>query len=1202
VYPITPSTGMSQHVEEWATTGPRRNAFGNKVEVRQMQSEAGVAGALHGALQAGALASTFTSSQGLLLLVPTLLKIAGEGLPLVAHVAARAVSANGVTIFADHSDVNAARAAAVGMISSHDVQEAHDLAAVAHVAAVASATPMVHFFEGMQVSHEVASVGLAPYDVLAGCVPRTALAEFRARALSPARPRSTGVVLGRETFWQQAEADNMRLLAVAGHVEAAMAAVAHATGGRRHKLIEFSGCADAERVVVAMGAGAQTVELAADRLRAQGERVGVVKVHLYRPWSSTHFLAALPRTVRRIAVLDRAYEPMASGEPLFLDVVASLRGSGHEVTHVCGGRYGIGDHDFTVAMAESVFRELGAEKPRARFSVGIVDDVTHLSLPLPQPRPPPPQPPRTAAERSAVQCMFWGVGGDGTVSANRSAAAIVCEQHEDVAAQVVFQFDAHKTGGVTVSHVRFAGPGTHERALSYHGPIGPGEADFVACHVPSYLRRYDVVGGLREGGTLLLNAPWWNSGDIRELEEHMPARVRKALAQRKAKLFVIDATRIARTAGLGNHTSGVLAAAFFKLSGVAGPAEQAAKHLKDAAAATYGKRSAAGAGNLAAMNAAAIDAAISSVTAVDYPQQAWATCDTEEKAAETGQGVPEHVRDIVGPLQRFEGMDIPVSAMLKHANHGSTPHGTAAFEKRGIAEKIPVWTSKRCIQCNRCALVCPHAAIRPFLLKADSPMHGQLETIPALGQAHAGLKYRLQVSPLDCTSCGACERVCPTRALEMGAISEGEAARWNGLVTPGTAGVVEVAPGDGKMNVRTSQLARPLLEFAGSCSGCPEPVYSKLLTQLFGDRLVIANGIGCSTVWSGTGFCSPLTTGPDGRGPAWACSLFENAAEFGYGITVGFLARRRALHRLAGEAILMAGIGEDLKRALMAWCASWQSTTSNADVDADVALQELQKEHQRQQRQHAATKDKAVCEHLQQMAEHGDLFRRRTHWIVGGDGWAHDIGFGGLDHILSTREAVRVLVLDNENYANTGGQQSKATPLSAVAKLASGGKVTEKKDLGVFGLVMHPGAYVASVCYGADPEQTIKALQEADRHDGPAIVIAYVPCTEHQPQGGFDGATALDRMRLAVRSGYWPLFRRRPGHPIDFDSVTPNDPALLQSFLASEGRFSALHRADAALATRLHGALRSQITTRDAVMKAINMALTPPPPPTKKTC
>jgi len=1189
VFPITPSTPMSHHVEEWAAAG-RRNCLGNPgrpVVVRQMQSEAGVAGALHGALRAGALATTFTSSQGLLLLVPTLHRIAGDALPLVVHLASRALAQDGVTIFADHSDVYALRGTGAAILSSHSVQEAADLSLAAHIAAVTARVPVVHTFEGMELSHEAASCDLVPYpSVAAHLTPRAAIADFRATAaVSPRAPRSSGVVLGRETFWQQAESSNARLLALPRLFQASFDRVATLTG-RKRSLFEYVGAQDAHSVVVAMGTGAQTTELAVSRLRASGQRVGVLKVHLFRPWSADAFLAALPATTTRVAVLDRAYEPTASGEPLFLDVAATLHRSRPAVRTVLGGRYGVGGHDFTVDMAEAVFAELSSATPRQRFSVGITDDVTHLSLP-------PVQSPQRSSpliwhdKQRPLQCVFWGIGGDGTVSANRAAAEIVCSERgaEDVTAQVIFHFDAHKTGGVTVSHLRFF-PG--DQQTLYHGSIGRGEADFVACHVPAYLAKYDVFEALREGGTVLLNVPW--SADAAELARHLPPQAMSTIARKKAHLFVIDASAIAHDAGLGNHTSLVLAAAFFKLTGVAGPAERAAELLKAAASATYGKRTAESATSVAATNAAAIDAAISSIHRVDYPSSWASIADLSPATSNTSE--PGHVQDIVRPLQQMKGMDLPVSVFAKHSPAGLSPQGTAAFEKRGLAEKIPTWDPARCVQCNRCSLACPHAAIRPFLLRPDSPLAQSLATLPAAGgKTASGLRYRLQTSPLDCTACGACVKACPTKALSMQQLLPQqliEDATWRALVTPGAA--VEHGPEDatGKITARSSQLARPLLEFASSCAGCPQPVYIKLLTQLFGKRLVIANGIGCSTVWGGTGWCSPYTVGADGRGPVWTCSLFENTAEYGFGIAVGMASRRSALHDLAQQVVTghASGLSSGLRSALGEWCKMWQQNGPAADSAADAAERAVVAESAK--RNVMSKADRTVVD---QLLEARDLFRRQSVWIVGGDGWASDIGFGGLDHVLahsSSTAPVRMLVLDNELYANTGGQQSKSTPAGAVAKLATHGRMRAKKDLGAYATAMHPGAYVASVCYGADPEQTVRVLQEAEAHTGPSLVVAFTPCVEHQPRGGFNGATAIASMRNAVASGYWPLYHRMPGSRLVFDRPAPAPGPKLDEFLASEGRFASLARAAGKLeATRQREALRRHIAARNAFLQAL---------------
>ena len=1271
VYPITPSTGMSQTVEARSARG-ERNAYGRAVLVRQMQSEAGVAGALHGALQSGVLAASFTASQGLLLMVPTLYKVAGEGLPLVLHVTARAVSANGVTIHADHSDVYAVRQTGVALLSSHSVQECADLAVAAHIAAATAATPVVHFFEGMQLSHEVADCALPAPALLARLAPREAVARFRARSLSPARPRSIGTVLGRDTFWPQAASDAPRHARVAQCVDDALAAVARATGRRRHGLFDYYGSPRAERVVVAMGAHAQTVQLAVRRLLARGERVGVVKVHLFRPWSAEHFCSVLPPTVRRIAVLDRAHEPLAAGDPLYLDVLASVAAPGAAVAaprleHVVGGHYAIGDHDFSVAMAESVFAELAARHPRPRFAVGIVDDLTHSALPLPSTETTTTTSSKatgtlakvlgcgfgrdnksssnsknssagsaTRDEYAPYKCVFWGIGGDGTVSANRNTATILCEHRDDMAVRAAFHYDAHKTGGVTLSHLQFQKKTPEQRqhgdeVVMFHGGVGRGEADFVACHVPQYLAQYDVLAYLKPGGTVLLNVPCGTSTKtttkedlVSALERQLPPAFRAQLARLGARLFVIDGTGLAEKAGLGRHTSTVLGAAFLRVADCVGTPAQCAAWLKALAARRYGQGSAAAAG-LLEKNAAAVDMGFAHVAEVHYPRDRWRACAPPVPvcARPTATGaLAAYDRDIGARLRRLEGMHIPASAMLRHSEHGLTPCGTAALEKRGIAAAVPAWDPAKCVQCNRCAFFCPHAAIRPFLLKNNSSTSGSgsSATAVATGTAKAAmttvpcqgfekdLRFRIQVSPLDCTACGACVKACPTGALAMrpAASMRAEARHWDALTGTGTGAdtgtrrdVVELRPSVPRdLSVRTSQLPRPLLEFAGACAGCPEPVYTKLLTQLYGDRLVLANGIGCSTVWSGTAFCSPVACGADGRGPAWGCSLFENNAEYGYGMALGALVRRRALRATLLRAAGSPRLSLAARAALTACLATWDEVDADARAHIAGAVAAVARELGTLRREMANNKDRKdvaqLVEDLEGILRDQDLLLKRTHWIVGGDGWAHDIGFGGLDHVLATRTPVRVLVLDNENYANTGGQQSKATSIGAVAKLASRGKATPKKDLGLYALAMHPHAYVASVCYGADPAQTLRALRDADAHDGPALVVAYCPCIEHQPAGGFSGATAIDHMRTAVRAGYWPLYTRTPGTPLRITS-RPGTPRALDSFLLSEGRFSATLRNHPERALLLRAGLQAQIATRDRLLAKLAEASAPPP-------
>eukprot|EP01105_Mastigella_eilhardi_P006997 TRINITY_DN1847_c0_g1_i1.p1 TRINITY_DN1847_c0_g1~~TRINITY_DN1847_c0_g1_i1.p1 ORF type:complete len:1147 (+),score=220.61 TRINITY_DN1847_c0_g1_i1:169-3609(+) len=1110
------------------------NVFGAPIAVRQMQSEAGVAGALHGALRAGSLCTSFTSSQGLMLMIPTMYKIAGENLPMVLHVASRSVAGQGVTIYSDHSDINAVRNTGFALLSSHSVQEAADLAVVAHVASLKTRVPFLHFFEGMQLSHELTTVHeLLPDTLSRDLVPWDAVRAFRAQAGTPARPRMFGTVQGRETYWQQQEATVPFTLAVPAAVDDVMAQMSAATG-RRYRPMDYEGAPDAERVVVVMGAAAETVTEAVRGLVARGEKVGVVKVHLYRPWSASHFLAALPRTAQRVAVLDRAGHDTAAGSPLHLDVLASLWDAGRGGSmRVSGGRYGVGDKAFSPAHVRTVFAALTRAEPPARFTVGIDDDVMHLSLPLPPAAHENDEQVRQAEEQdvSSKKCVFWGIGGDGTVSANRNAVCILSE-HTPLYAQGVFVYDAHKAGGVTVSHLRFA-----SRPITSHYPITVG-ADFVSCGVASYFSKFDVAGCIKRGGTLLVNTSWGAD----ELSRRLPADTRRLIAERGVRLFALDADAIAAELGLGAHTNNLMQAAFFKLSGVL-PVAEALPLLKKAIASSYASKFA---GDLLERNLRAVDAAIDRVKEIHYDRDAWLTAKAESQCP-APIGEPREVRDIMRPILRLEADRLPVSAFLPYVG-GWQPLGLATYEKRGISRRVARWDPTRCIECGRCSAACPHSALRAARVSPDQARLAPsgFESRPAKAGPE-GCRFTIQVSERDCTGCNACAAACPTGCLSLvpaaststdPAVAAAADRRW--AYSLGLSSAETRVPS----SIREAQYVQPRLEFAGACAGCAQVPYVKLLTQLFGRRLVVANGVGCSVVWGGTAWFSPYTADGAGRGPAWSSSLFENAAEFGYGMAVGLRERREALRRQARRVLSERplSVGDDTARLLRRWLDGEDDGSGNLAGAIEGLLS----------RDAAHSSSAAVIRD----ASTG-LIDAPTTWVVGGDGWAHDIDFGGLDHVLASGEKINLLVLDNEQYANTGGQASKATPYGATAKLASAGLRRHKKDLAQYAISTYPDVYVAQVCYGADMNHTLRSLREAERHPGTSLVLCYCPCIEHDIRGCALN-TSFQQMRDAVTSGYWPLLNRDPRKGAASTPADATTKEKLRQFASREGRFSRL--------------------------------------------
>ncbi len=1114
IYPITPSSPMAEHTDFWSAKG-RKNVFGQPVTVVEMQSEAGAIAAVHGAAQTGTLATSFTSSQGLMLMIPVLHRIAGERLPVVLHVAARTVGTHAMSIFGDHSDVMCCRNTGFAMLCTGSVQEVMDLAAVAHLASLKGRTPFMHFFDGFRTSHEIATVEKIDSERLRALLDSDALAAFRARALNPEHPLMRSTVQNPDTFFQNREACNPYYDALPGIVEEYFAEINSITG-RDYKLFNYYGAPDATDVVVAMGSVSGAVREAVDELNRGGAKAGFVQVHLYRPFSAEHLLRALPASVRRIAVLDRCKEPGSAGEPLYEDVCTVLSKAGRDDVSVIGGRYGLSSKDTDPGQILAVFANMASEKPKNGFTVGITDDVTYLSLP---------SLPYAGAAEGTFSCKFWGLGGDGTVGANKNTVHIISDL-SGMYGQAYFEYDAKKSFGVTKSHLRF---GRKPVESSYYVK----HADFIACHNQSYIGQYDIVSELKDGGVFLLNCSY--SGT--ELEDWLPADVKRALAQKHARFYVIDATAVALRLGLGSHTNTVLQAAFFAATGIVGTAE-ALEAMKAAARKTYFAKG----DEVVARNIAAIEAGASEVVEIPVPES-WASLPASP--AEDLSGLPEAVRGLLLPINRQKGDDLPVSSFVNYAD-GCVPLGLTAYEKRGIAVRVPSWDASKCIQCNRCSFVCPHAVIRPFLLDEGEKVAAPADfvTVPANGKAK-GLYFALAVSELDCTGCGSCAESCPSGALEMvpAAPSEQNKACFEYALSLKDKGDLF-----DPYTVKGSQFRRPLLEFSAACAGCGETPYAKLLTQLFGDRVYWANATGCSQAWGAAMPGIPYTVNGRGFGPAWTNSLFENNAELCLGMCLS-VKQRRALLREKAEAFAAAASGP-LREACDAFLAAFDDlSASRAAADALIPLLEEE--------------GSAAARELLSMR---DMFSRKTFWMYGGDGWAYDIGFGGLDHVIASGENVNVFIVDTEVYSNTGGQSSKATPLGAVAKFASSGKKNRKKDLGAI-LMTYGYVYVAQVAMGADPAQLVKAVKEAEEYDGPSVIIAYTPCSSHGICIGMH--RVQEEMKRAVESGYWLLYRYDPRqeHPFHLDSKAPTMPYT--EFLDGEVRYASLRRSFPENADRL---------------------------------
>ena len=1115
IYPITPSSTMAEYVDEWAASG-RKNIFGETVKVVEMQSEAGAAGAVHGSLQGGALTTTFTASQGLLLMIPNMYKIAGELLPCVFHVSARALAAQALSIFGDHQDVMAARQTGFAMLASGSVQEVMDLAGIAHLIAIKSRVPFMHFFDGFRTSHEIQKIELIDEEALIKLLDTKALAEFRKRALNPENPVTRGTAQNSDIYFQTREASNRFYDAIPDLVAEAMENISKITG-REYKPFTYYGDPDAENVVIAMGSITETIKETIDYMQAKGEKAGLISVHLYRPFSPKYLMNVLPKSVKRICVLDRTKEPGANGEPLYLDIQDVLYGTANAPI-VVGGRYGLSSKDTTPAQMLAVYENLKANEPKDHFTVGIVDDVTFTSLPV--------GPELHLENKDTFEARFIGLGADGTVGANKNSIKIIGNT-TDKYCQAYFAYDSKKSGGYTASHLRFG-----DKPI--RSPYLVNTPDFVACHVPSYLGKYDLLKGLKDGGTFLLNSVW----DAETTKKHLPDAMKKYMAEHKINFYIINATKIASEIGLGSRTNTIMQSAFFKVSGVI-PYDKAKEEMKKAIYKSYGKKGE----DVVNMNYAAVERG-GNVTKVKIPAE-WASIEIVPTEPENA---PEFIRKIVRPIESLEGDNLPVSAFVGRED-GSWDPGTSQYEKRGIAVKIPEWQPDNCIQCNQCAYVCPHAAIRPFLLteeEAEAAPEGT-KTIQGAGATKA-YKFKIQISPLDCTGCSNCANVCPApnKALVMKPLEEqlqnGEEARWEYMHRK--VGYKDTVV-DKTKTVKNSQFSRPLFEFSGACAGCGETPYIKAITQLFGHRMIIANATGCSSIYGGSAPSSPYCSNDKGFGPAWANSLFEDNAEFGLGILSGVAKQRERLCILMREAIENGSTcSAELKSVMTEWIDNRKDATKSEEIaERLIPMMEA-----------------CNCPICQQILELKHYLIKKSIWIIGGDGWAYDIGFGGLDHVIASGKNVNILVLDTEVYSNTGGQSSKSTPIGAVAKFASAGKRVRKKDLGAMAMT-YSYVYVAQVAMGANHNQYFQAIKEAEAYNGPSLIIAYAPCINH----GIKGGMGLSQMteKQAVESGYWHLWRYNPTlpeqgkNPFILDSKEP-DWSKFQEFIHKEVRYTSL--------------------------------------------
>ena len=1154
IYPITPSSVMAEATDEWATAG-RTNIFGQTVQVTEMQSEAGAAGTVHGSLAAGALTTTYTASQGLLLMIPNLYKIAGEQLPGVFNVSARALASHALSIFGDHSDVYACRQTGCAMLCESSVQEVMDLTPVAHCAAIKGRVPFINFFDGFRTSHEIQKIETWDYEDLKDLVDMEAVDAFRNHALNPNHPCQRGSAQNPDIFFQAREACNPYYDALPAIVQTYMDKVNEKIG-TDYKLFNYYGAPDAEKVIIAMGSVCDTIEETIDYLLAKGEKVGVVKVRLYRPFSASALVDAIPDTVKLISVMDRTKEPGAQGEPLYLDVVAALKGTKFDQTPVFSGRYGLGSKDTTPTQIVAVYNNT----EKAKFTIGIEDDVTNLSLPLGEQL--------ITTPEGTINCKFWGLGADGTVGANKNSIKIIGD-NTDMYAQAYFDYDSKKSGGVTMSHLRFG-----------HKPIKSTylirKANFVACHNPAYIRKYNMVQELVDGGTFLLNCSW----DAEALETHLPGQVKKFIADHNIKFYTIDGVKIGIETGMGpTRINTILQSAFFKLANII-PEDKAIELMKAAAKATYGRKG----DDIVMKNWAAIEEGAKQVVEVKVPES-WKDCKDEGldivHVTEGRKDVVDFVNNIQSKVNAQEGNTLPVSAFKEYVD-GSTPSGSSAFEKRGIAVNVPVWNPDNCIQCNFCSYVCPHAVIRPAVMTEEEAAKAPagMKKVPMTGMP--GMYFAMTISALDCTGCGSCANVCPgkkgEKALTMGALepNKGEQEFFNYGQT--LAEKPEVLAKFKDTTVKGSQFHKPLLEFSGACAGCGETPYAKLVTQLFGDRMYLANATGCSSIWGNSSPSTPYTVNAKGQGPAWSNSLFEDNAEFGYGMFLAQKALRNGLKAKVESVMESDKASEEVKAACKEYLDTFQVGATNGAA-ADKLVEVL---------------SGCDCDTCKEIVKNKDFLAKKSQWIFGGDGWAYDIGFGGLDHVIASGEDVNILVFDTEVYSNTGGQASKSTRTGAIAQFAAGGKETKKKDLA--GIAMTYGyVYVAQVSMGADYNQCLKAFQEAESYNGPSIIIAYAPCINHGIKKGMSKAQTEEK--LAVEAGYWNNFRFDPRkaeegkNPFTLDSKAPTGD--YQEFLMGEVRYASLAKANPARAEKLFGKSESEATAKYAYLQKLQKMYAP---------